>query len=102
MIDPNKGKNELKQVFLSLIGLLIVIVIAVIIISNRSSDSSSVTTTTVKKVCWRCGKDLTNDMNYIETDPGKYECTPCYEATMKGIHDEMKTEGYYQDREYQK
>jgi predicted amidophosphoribosyltransferase len=102
MIDPNKEKNSLKESGKILVTLMVIFIVFLIVMHNTKSNNDSATTAPVKKVCWHCGKDLTNDMNYIETDPGKYECTPCYEATMKGIHDEMKAEGYYQDREYEK
>ena len=59
------------------------------------------TTNNVKIHCWRCGIDLTNTYNRIETDDNKYECTPCYEQTMKEIHDEMRAKGYVNDHHYE-
>jgi hypothetical protein len=72
--------------------------------NDNSNPSTSVSQPVEKINCWRCGKDLTNDVNRIETsfNPAKWECTPCYEATQKEIHDEMKAEGYYDDKEYEK
>ena len=62
---------------------------------NHSDNSSQTSNTTVEKIyCWSCGADLSKTYNYIETSPGKYECTLCYDKTMRDIHDEMKAEGY--------
>ena len=44
--------------------------------------------------CVSCNKDLTNDYNRINPNGTGYFCTLCYQKTMKGIHDDMRTEGY--------
>ncbi|WP_129582976.1 hypothetical protein [Flavobacterium cyanobacteriorum] len=41
-----------------------------------------------------CSKDLTDDYNRINPNGTGYFCTLCYQKTMKGIHDDMRAEGY--------
>jgi hypothetical protein len=45
--------------------------------------------------CMVCGKDLTDDYNRISPNfNGNYYCTPCYEQTMREVHEDMQAEGY--------
>jgi hypothetical protein len=46
--------------------------------------------------CTVCGKDLTNDLNKIQSiaTSGVWYCTPCHRSTMDNITDELEAEGY--------
>lgn len=44
--------------------------------------------------CAKCNKDLTKDYNRIAPTGKEYYCTPCYKQMMRGIHEEMRFEGY--------
>lgn len=45
--------------------------------------------------CIVCSKDLTNDYNRISPNGnGNYYCTPCYKATMRQVHEDIRAEGY--------
>ena len=77
---------------------ILIVVVGYLMINNKSSQNnqrnSNTSTPPEKKICWSCGKDLSNTVDWIETDPKKYECTVCYEKTMREIKDDMTAEGY--------
>src|ERR1700761_7754890 len=91
-----------KLIFMKRISVIIIVLLTLLTGCNNNASAPTIAAPVEKIVCWRCGKDLTNDHNRIETsfNPERWECTPCYEATMKEVHDEMKSEGYYDDKEY--
>lgn len=81
----------------------ILIIIAVIILqvyqcemrAQRKASKASTSKPQEKISCMVCGKDLTDDYNRIAPNGnGNYYCTPCYQATMRDIHQDMKAEGY--------
>lgn len=95
-LKKNNGAEKLKQK-----AILIICIAGVGMVSSfyfkdkpKNSQHSSTNAPEEKKSCWRCGKDLSNTVQYIETDSKKYACTPCYETTMREIKDEMSAEGY--------
>lgn len=74
--------------------------ISIVIIGNcykskKTESEKSIPTKVEKIACMTCGKDLTNDYNRMLTPSGNaWWCTPCYQATMNEVYDDMEAKGY--------
>lgn len=81
-----------------IIGAIIFTIFQVYRCEVRAKNKASKASTSKPKEkisCMVCSKDLTDDYNRIAPNGnGNYYCTPCYQATMRDIHEDMKAEGY--------
>lgn len=95
MTEQEKLKDK-RQIRRALI--LICIGFAVFVFYNvtnmGSSDTSTASEPKEEIHCIVCSKDLTDDFHRIQPNGEGYFCMPCYQKAMKGIHDDMRTEGY--------